>query len=83
MIKLFFAEMDKFNEDEIIGKWVELPISNKEIEEIKEKYVLHETRTDIKNLEIDEYDDIEELNEFILKYNKLRTYEKEEIEAII
>lgn len=71
-MKIFLTNLGKYNEGELIGEWLELPVSEEEIEETLEKigineeyeeYFITDYETDVEGLEIGEYDSLEELNE--------------------
>ena len=70
-INIYLTNLGKYNEGELIGEWVELPVSNAElkevlnrigINEIYEEYFITDYETDIPGFSIDEYDDPYQLN---------------------
>lgn len=73
MIKLYVANLGKYNEGNLVGNWIELPKSEDEIKQflseqvgINEQYeewAIHDYEKDIDGLKIGEYDNIYELNE--------------------
>lgn len=90
MLKIYIANLGKYNEGELVGKWVELPCENlaevlKEIEVADgtryEEYAIHDYESDIDGLQIGEYDNIFDLNEIAEKLNELSDYDKKWLEA--
>lgn len=72
MIKIYLANLGKYNEGDIVGEWIDLPVSDEELEVIKERIGINERyeETVILDYESDctELDcsahDIETLNQF-------------------
>ena len=72
MINLYITNLGKYNEGHLIGKWLELPASNEEIEKvlkeigidgvIYEEYFFTDWES-IEGIEINEYSSLKELNE--------------------
>ena len=72
MLNIFLTNLGKYNEGELVGEWVELPISEEELDAVKERIGINERyeemfisdyETDVDGLTVGEYDSIEELNE--------------------
>lgn len=90
MINIYIANLGKYNEGELVGKWVELPCDDleKELRSIGvsdepdengmyyEEYAIHDYDTDIPGLKIGEYDNLDELNELAEKVENLDSSEK-------
>ena len=94
MIKLYIANLGKYNEGELVGKWLELPMDMEDFQENflpsilidniqYEEYAIHDYETDIEGLTINEYDNIEELNEIAELYDNLEGYEQKTVSAVI
>lgn len=92
MLKIYIANLGKYNEGELVGKWVELPCEDldevlKEIEVVDgtayEEYAIHDYESDIEGLNIGEYDNIFSLNEIAEKLNELSDYDKNWLEAYL
>lgn len=80
MLRIFLTNLGKYNEGELVGEWVELPYTDQELNTVKERigisdepdengcyyeeWFISSYDTDIDGLEIGEYDDINELNNF-------------------
>lgn len=91
MIRIYLTNLGKYNEGELVGKWVDLPTTNgfdEHLEEIGineeyEEWFITDYETDIDGLEIHEYSNIEELDELAETLENLADYEKEVVEAMI
>ena len=91
MIRIYLTNLGKYNEGELVGKWVDLPTTNgfeEHLEEIGineeyEEYFITDYETDINGLTINEYSNIEELDELAETLENLEDYEREIIEAFL
>lgn len=92
MIKIYLTNLGKYNEGTLLGEWVELPATEKELDAVKERIGINEEyeewfitdyETDITGLKVGEYDDIEELNELAETLEDLQEYDREVVEALI
>lgn len=92
LLNIFITNLGKYNEGELIGEWVELPVTDEELEAVYERIGINEQyeevfitdyETDLEGLEVGEYDSIEELNELIKELDELNEYDLEKVEAII
>lgn len=97
MINIYITNLGKYNEGELVGKWVELPCDDleKELRSIGvsdepdengkyyEEYFITDYETDIPGLQIDEYDNFDELNEFAEKVEKLDSSDKIALRAFL
>ena len=92
MMKIFLTNLGKYNEGYLIGEWVNLPIDDEELEEVKkriginelyEEWFISDYETDIDGLEISEYDNIEELNEVAEALENLDETDLEIVEAML
>jgi antirestriction protein len=87
-IKIYVANLEKYNEGELVGGWFTLPADIEEIEEAigineeYEEYAIHDYEAP-EGLKIGEYDSIEELNEIAEKIDSLDTYEEEQLELLL
>lgn len=110
-IKVYLANLGKYNEGELVGKWVTLPLSEEELEDVycdiklgyrDEDGVYHHGYTEIDNetgyeyhyeelaihdyeapFKIDEYDNIERLNELAERLEGLKNYQVEDVERLL
>ena len=92
MLNIFITNLGKYNEGELIGEWVKLPVSEEELESVFERIGINEEyeehfitdyETDITGLKVGEYDNIEDLNELAETLEDLDEYEMEIVEAMI
>lgn len=92
MLNIFITNLGKYNEGELVGEWVKLPVSEEELESVFERIGINEEyeehfitdyETDITGLKVGEYDNIEDLNELAETLEDLDEYEREIVEAMI
>ncbi len=92
LLKVFITNLGKYNEGELIGEWVSLPVDENELEEVLEcigineeyeEYFITDFETEIDGLNVDEYSNIEELNELAAQLESLDEYDIEKVGAII
>lgn len=78
-LKIYLTNLGKYNEGELVGEWVELPVDEDELEEvfkrigisdepdadgrIYEEYFITDYESDIDGLTVDEYESLDRLNE--------------------
>ena len=90
----FITNLGKYNEGELIGEWIDFPIDEDDLEEVLEKigidgenyeeYFFTDYDTDIKhNLDISEYEDIDNLNEFGELLQNIESYQEDLVNAIV
>ena len=98
-MKIYVTNLGKYNEGELIGKWLELPASNEEIEKTLEaigisdepdengvyyeEYFITDYETEFDGVKIGEYDSIDDLNELAETLDDLDEDEKEVVNAIM
>lgn len=92
MLKIYITNLGKYNEGKLIGEWVELPVTEIEFAAVKERigideqyeeYFISDYETDIEGLEIKEYSDIDELNEFTKQFEQLYEGDKKAVQAML
>lgn len=90
--KIFVTNLGKYNEGELIGKWVTLPITSDELDEVLEEIGINEqyeevfitdSETDIEGFEIGEYDGIEELSDMVEEYENLDESQRICVQAML
>lgn len=42
MLKIFLTNLGKYNEGELVGEWISLPVSEEELEAVKERIGINE-----------------------------------------
>ncbi len=98
MLRVYIANLGKYNEGELVGEWVNLPISEEELEAVHERIgisdepdengiyyeetAIHDYETDL-DLTVGEWDNVLELSEQIEAYEDLQGWEKDVVEAIL
>jgi antirestriction protein len=92
MFKIYVTNLGKYNEGYLIGKWLTLPATEEEvsdtlkqigINEYYEEYFITDYESDIMNFKIDEYDNINDLNDIAEELESLSDYEQEVVEALL
>ena len=87
--KIFIANLGKYNEGKLIGEWINLPFTEREMEELLDKIGINEEYeevfiSDYENefgYTVNEYDNLDELNEIAHKLDNLTIDEEEKIKA--
>lgn len=93
-LRVALTNLGKYNERELIFKWLELPVTEEEIEKtfkiigVEEnteyhEYFITDYETDIPGLKVGEYEDLLSLNEQMDELSYLNDYEIEELKAIM
>ena len=93
MINLYIANLGKYNEGELVGAWVALPVAKDELarilrEEVKinemyEEWAIHDYECDIDGVEISEWANIWELNELAEMLERTDEYDRKIIESCL
>ena len=91
MIKIFLTNLGKYNEGELVGEWVELPISNEELQEVfkrigidgkeYEEYFITDYECDF--YEVGEYENLDTLNDIAEKLEELDEEESNIAKALM
>lgn len=94
-IRIFLTNLAKYNEGELVGEWVDLPVYD-DFEEVfdrigigdpaegkSEEWFITDYESDIDGLEIGEYEDIRNLNEFAELIENFNDTETEVLGAIL
>ena len=87
--KVYVTNLGKYNEGELIGEWINLPATEEEIEELLNRISINEEYeeifiTDYENefgYVVNEYDNLDELNDIAYELDNLTDYEKEVLKA--
>ena len=103
MLNIYLTNLGKYNEGELLGEWVELPIIDEELKKVfdrikichdnieytdecgnpYEEYFITDYETDINGLEVEEYSNLDELNEIAETLEDLDKYEKEVVKVLL
>ncbi len=78
MMNIYLTNLGKYNEGELVGEWVQLPVSNEELQEVFKRIGINEeyeeyfiTDYECDFYEIGEYESINTLNEIAEKIDNL------------
>lgn len=72
MLRIYLTNLGKYNEGMLVGEWVDLPVSEEELEKVfnrigindeYEEYFITDYESDIDGLKVGEYENIDDLNE--------------------
>lgn len=72
MLRIYLTNLGKYNEGMLIGEWVDLPVSEEELEKVfkrigindeYEEYFITDYESDIDGLKVGEYKNVDDLNE--------------------
>lgn len=92
MIKIALTNLGKYNEGELVFKWLELPATEEEIEDAKvaigineeyEEWFISDYETAIEDLHIGEYEDFNYLNELAERFEDMNYDEQDAVGAVI
>lgn len=92
-MRAFITNLGKYNEGELIGKWIDLPISEEDFEEVlkeigvdgenyEEYFFSDYDYDDVEDLKFSEYEDIDDLNDIAEKLENLSSYELDIFNAV-
>lgn len=93
-LRIALTNLGKYNEGELIFKWLDLPATDEEMKKAfdeigvaegteYEEYFITDYETDIDGLEVGEYENLWKLNDKMDDLSSLQDYEIEEIKAIM
>ena len=92
VLAAYITNLGKYAEGSIVGEWVQFPITAEELEKVYariginseyEEIFITEYKTGIHNLELGEYESLDELNYLACRLKELDEYEKEKFAAVI
>lgn len=92
MMNIYLTNLGKYNEGQLVGEWVELPVSEEELEKVMqriginaqyEEWFITDYETDVPGLEIGEYDNVEELNAQAEQLEDMGDYEAKAMSAML
>lgn len=89
MIKIFLTNLEEYNSGNLCGEWVTLPATEDELKEAferignPEEYFITDYECDIFNLQVDEYDRLDDLNELAEELAELDEEQRECAEALL
>lgn len=99
MLRIYLTNLGKYNEGQLIGEWVDLPCTDEELEAVKERigisdepdengnyyeeWFITDYESDIQGVEVGEYDNLDELNEFAEELEDLNESQKQALQAFL
>lgn len=89
-MKIFLTNLGKYNEGELIGEWVELPVSHEELKKVFERIGINEeyeeyfiTDYECDLYEVGEYENIDKLNDIAERIKELDEEKSKVVKALI
>lgn len=90
MMNIYLTNLGKYNEGELIGEWVELPVSHEELRKVFERIGINEeyeeyfiTDYECDFYEVGEYESIDTLNEIAERIKELDESESKVVKALM
>ena len=90
MLRIYLTNLGKYNEGELLGEWVELPVSQDELKEVFKRIGINEqyeeyfiTDYECDFYEVGEYENLDTLNEIAEKLNELEEEESTVAKALM
>lgn len=90
MMNIYLTNLGKYNEGELIGEWVELPVSQEELQEVFKRIGINEeyeeyfiTDYECDFYEVGEYENIDTLNEIAERLDELNETESKIVKAMM
>lgn len=90
MMNIYLTNLGKYNEGELIGEWVELPVSQEELQKVFERIGINEeyeeyfiTDYECDFYEVGEYESLDTLNEIAERIEELGEEESEVVKALM
>lgn len=90
MMNIYLTNLGKYNEGELIGEWVELPVSHEELRKVFERIGINEeyeeyfiTDYECDFYEVGEYESLDTLNEIAERIEELGEEESEVVKALM
>lgn len=89
-MKIYLTNLGKYNEGELIGEWVELPVAQEELQKVFERIGINEeyeeyfiTDYECDLYEVGEYENIDKLNDIAERIKELDEEESKVVKALI
>lgn len=90
MMNIYLTNLGKYNEGELIGEWVELPVSQEELQKVFERIGINEeyeeyciTDYECDFYEVGEYESLDALNEMAERIEELDEEESEVVKVLM
>lgn len=89
-MKIYLTNLGKYNEGELVGEWVELPVSHEELQKVFERIGINEeyeeyfiTDYECDLYEVGEYENIDKLNDIAERIKELDEEKSKVVKALI
>ena len=91
-IKIFLTNLGRYNEGCLMGEWVKLPVPGDKLDEVLgrigingeyEEYFITDFEAPFANLNISEYANIKELNDFARRLDEVEEWDKDKLCAVL
>lgn len=89
-MRIFLTNLGKYNEGELVGEWVELPVSHEELQKVFERIGINEeyeeyfiTDYECDLYEVGEYENIDKLNDIAERIKELDEQKSKVVKALI
>ncbi len=89
-MRIYLTNLGKYNEGKLVGQWVELPVNEEELKEVKKVIGISEryeewfiTDWEESPLEINEYDNVSMLNQIAQVYEEMTEEERVVLEFML
>ena len=89
-MRIFLTNLGKYNEGELVGEWVELPVSHEELQKVFERIGINEeyeeyfiTDYECDLYEVGEYENIDKLNDIAERIKELDEEKSKVVRALI
>ena len=90
MMNIYLTNLGKYNEGELVGEWVKLPVSDEELQKVFERIGINEeyeeyfiTDYECDFYEIGEYENIDTLNEIAEKIDDLDEEQEQVVKVLM
>lgn len=90
MMNIYLTNLGKYNEGELVGEWVKLPVSDEELQEVFKRIGINEeyeeyfiTDYECDFYEIGEYENIDTLNEIAEKIDNLDEEQEQVVKVLM
>lgn len=92
MLRIYLTNLGKYNEGMLVGEWVDLPVSEEELEKVfkrignndeYEEYFITDYESDIDGVKVGEYENIDDLNELAKALEDLDSEEENVLSVML
>ena len=92
MLRIYLTNLGKYNEGMLVGEWVDLPVSEEELEKVfkrigindeYEEYFITDYESDIDGVKVGEYENIDDLNELAEALEDLDSEEENALSVML